>query len=182
VGGSIEVFDCCAIIDVVSRSQTTGFDLTLISQSAMPLFPGTLLLFFCVGAGKVVVWLYETIIDAHLNLGFRVRCGEFVKACQLLEYSEEKKSYIDSVFATCPGEIMYTKTLKDVITDPGEGHLDLCLSGPKGCGKSVILASLLYILSTTACVYLSPWSFSSFKNVERLYGRRRSEEDGIISA
>jgi len=131
--------------------------------------------------GNIEVCDCCAIIDAQGFIFSRFRCGEFVETCKLPEYSEEKRSYIDAVCEhSFPDKIMYTKALSGVMRDLEARHLDTHLSGPKGCGKSVIVVSLFYILNIELCVFLNPWSFSNFNQVERLYGSRTAQEDELM--
>ena len=85
-------------------------------------------------------------------------------------YCDDKRIYIDAVRDfTLPDKIVYTEALSDVMRDISEGHRDICVTGPKGCGKSIIAAVLFLILSKDCCMYLTQSSCESIAYIRQLY-------------
>ena len=57
-----------------------------------------------------------------------------------------------------------------------------CNYWAKGCGKSVVLAVLFYILGPDNCLYLTKHSYNCIALVRHLYGESKKTEDDIVDA
>ena len=77
-------------------------------------------------------------------------------------YGADVMLYIDSARDfVLPRTIVYTESMCRVGKQITDGHTDICLTGPKGCGKSITIAVLFLMLnnSESCCVYLTQKSF-----------------------
>ena len=58
----------------------------------------------------------------------------------MLGYGDDVMLYIDSARDfVLPRTIVYTESMRHVGQQITDGHTDICLTGPKGCGKSTYL-------------------------------------------